>query len=461
MRTKISTLKRAKFLLVALALVLTSAPFTPLWSAGEASAAGTCAETRQELETLVGDTSTAETITLCPTGDSITLSGRNGLRITRSLTLDLSGKTLMGDVTVRDGATVTIKNGAISGNITAGSNSTSGTINIESGTDSGSLRARRSGSSINVAGGTFTATGNNAISASNGATITITGGSFKSNPTNYVPEGYSVTSTGSFNNRTYTVTKDAVTTASDIVVPVNGAAALFTVSPATANYTTTITMAGVPVTDAISVATATVDDVLTGTATGLAVGEYTFSVTAGDKTETSTVTVYEAEELDDDIVLFVNDTYDVDVDFADDVEVDYTVSLANRGAVVSIDGKTITALESGEAEVTVSFGDTLQTTKNFTVHVYDFNEEPESLIINAGDTATIRPESTRTATLGDEYDNEIVSVTGNEGEYTIEGLSAGKTELKPKHRKLSLRLWQFMYLRLQLRLGWKSARMKM
>ena len=430
MRTKISTLKRAKFLLVALALVLTSAPFTPLWSAGEASAAGTCAETRQELETLVGDTSTAETITLCPTGDSITLSGRNGLRITRSLTLDLSGKTLMGDVTVRDGATVTIKNGAISGNITAGSNSTSGTINIESGTYSGSLRARRSGSSINVAGGTFTATGNNAISASNGATITITGGSFKSNPTNYVPEGYSVTSTGSFNNRTYTVTKDAVTTASDIVVPVNGAAALFTVSPATANYTTTITKAGVPVTDAISVATATVDDVLTGTATGLAVGEYTFSVTAGDKTETSTVTVYEAEELDDDIVLFVNDTYDVDVDFADDVEVDYTVSLADRGAVVSIDGKTITALESGEAEVTVSFGDTLQTTKNFTVHVYDFNEEPESLIINAGDTATIRPESTRTATLGDEYDNEIVSVTGNEGEYTIEGLSAGKTELE-------------------------------
>lgn len=408
MRIKISTLRRAKFLLVALALVLTSAPFTPLSPSQKAFAAGNCAANRQELENLVSSTSTYETISLCPTSsNSITVSN-NGLTIRRSLTLDLNGKTITGSVIVRDGATVILKNGTITGNLTAGSRSTAGTIKIESGTYNGNLSTSRGGGSF-----------------------VITGGTFRNRPSNnYIPQGYSITTNGSGNNRTYTVAKDAEVSANNIVIPVGGAAELFTITPASASYTTTVTQAGTPTSNAVSISTTTTDDVTTGTATGLTAGTYNFNITAtGNKVATSTITVYEATAPADDLVLFAGQDYDLDIDFANNTTVDYALQLNTRGPAVSLDGHTITALESGNAEIAVVFADSLNTTKTIAVHVYDFDSTPESLIVSTEGTATIRPESTRVATLDDGYDDTIVNVTNNNGEFEISGLAVGKTEL--------------------------------
>ena len=110
-------------------------------------------------------------------------------------------------------------------------------------------------------------------------------------------------------------------------------------------------------------------------------------------------------------------------------DIDWELS-SDDDAIEIVDGKTINALKSGEAVVTVTFDDDVESQTEFTVYVYDFDvdEDVNPILIKKGDSATIHTDSNWSVTdntVGD----AIITATVEGGIYTITGANAGKTTL--------------------------------
>lgn len=130
------------------------------------------------------------------TSGTVTLSGGSSNAVYVN-----GGKTTVSGGTVN--AVVQVNGGTL--DVTSGSvsviNATAGTVTVSGGTITSTIVAGGT-SSITITGGTITGS----LNQNGTGTLTITGGTFSNDPTEYVPEGYTVTTNES---GTYTVTTNS------------------------------------------------------------------------------------------------------------------------------------------------------------------------------------------------------------------------------------------------------------
>lgn len=325
-------LKRAGYIGAAAMLMLTAAPITSLSNVSAAPLDHCATSVRNGQRSLSTYLRTYGEGSLCAD-----MSTNSGLTVMNTATIDLNGHTFTGNINAWN-ATVTI-------------------YGDENGVVSGNLNTMGSGKFV------------------------IYGGTFTSNPSDYVASGYYAKRV---NNR-WVVLKEATITASDVIVPVNGSTKLFDVTPAGDVTYVVRDASGADVTaSAVSIATATVNDTTTGTVAGLVPGTYTATITSGGKESTANITVYSYEAVSD-MVLFKGDSQDLNITTTG-ANIPWTVKSSTDPSVASTDNGKVTALSAGTTTITIGFEDTLGTTLDFNVKVYDYNVTSDEVWVAKGRT---------------------------------------------------------------------------
>ena len=367
-------LKRASYIGTALMLVLAAAPIIPV-SAASADHCATRAYGRWLLDddNLYSYLNNNGEASLCTN-----ISSQLGIGVSRSAVLDLNGHTYSGNLT------------SFRGNITI--------LGDENGKIDGDL---------NAWGGSFT----------------IYGGTYTSNPTQYVADGYYAKPVG----RTWVVMPEKKVVANDVVIPVNGVADLYTVTPAGASTYVVSNAAGATVSDALRVDVAEENGVTKGTVTGLVAGEYSVALrTETNDTANASVKVFDYTPVSD-MVLPKGASQNIGLTTTG-ADVAWEVIESSNPAVATVENGKVNALASGKTTMTVRFADTLSTTFTFDVYVYDFDAEDNlPLLIKKGSNAVVSTDSYWDVTASP--DNAVAStVKGGEGKFTVNGLSVGETE---------------------------------
>lgn len=367
-------LKRASYIGAAIMLVLAAVPIIPV-SAAPADHCATRAYGRWLLDddNLYSYLNNNGEASLCAN-----ISSQLGIGVSRSAVLDLNGHTYSGNLT------------SFRGNITI--------LGDENGKIDGDL---------NAWGGSFT----------------IYGGTYTSNPTQYVADGYYAKPVG----RTWVVMPEKKVVANDVVIPVNGVADLYTVTPAGASTYVVSNAAGATVNDALRVNVAEENGVTKGTVTGLVAGEYSVALrTETNDTANASVKVFDYTSVSDMVLpKGANQNIGLTTTGAD---VAWEVIESSNPAVATVEDGKVNALASGKTTMTVRFADTLGTTFTFDVYVYDFDAEDNlPLLIKKGSSAVVSTDSYWNVTASP--DNAVAStVKGGEGKFTVNGLSVGETE---------------------------------
>ena len=367
-------LKRASYIGTALMLVLAAVPIIPV-SAAPADHCATRAYGRWLLDddNLYSYLNNNGEASLCAN-----ISSQLGIGVSRSAVLDLNGHTYSGNLT------------SFRGNITI--------LGDENGKIDGDL---------NAWGGSFT----------------IYGGTYTSNPTQYVADGYYAKPVG----RTWVVMPEKKVVANDVVIPINGTADFYTVTPAGASTYVVSNAAGATVNDALKVNVAEENGVTKGTVTGLVAGEYNVALrTETNDTANASVKVFDYTPVSDMVLpKGANQNIGLTTTGAD---VAWEVIESSNPAVATVENGKVNALASGKTTMTVRFADTLGTTFTFDVYVYDFDAEDNlPLLIKKGSSAVVSTDSYWNVTASP--DNAVAStVKGGEGKFTVNGLSVGETE---------------------------------
>ena len=435
--SKISTLKRAGYASAAAALILAAIPVFPSGKAWAEPA--TC-------EGVYNDTEFADAIT---NGDSeITLCADVAWfgKIESDLELDLNGKTLSTDRIQLASGDITITGGGITGTdtdkatlVNQGANLVLNRVNVTSAGGKAALRSE--GGTTEINGGTYNAT-NNVINGQdvgiviNDATVTggilkgdikIYGGVYKMDPTNFVAENYDAYELEDPYGETYWRVAEGTEILMDeeLVLPVNVESDLFTVTPAQYNEL------NVTVPENVVVTTETVNGVIYGTVTGSTATEESVDVTNNSgKGASATVKFYEIGDVYD-AVIPVGGEFTQTIDIEKEWDGDITWSIAEDSyddAVISVDadGK-ITGLTSGSTTVTVVFDDSANTTKDFTVYVYDLDETETNIMLQAGgEPVTIVGDSTWISTVEMTGDDILTLSTEDDLNYEVSASEAGK-----------------------------------
>lgn len=367
-------LKRASYIGVALMLVLAAVPIIPV-SAAPADHCATRAYGRWLLDddNLYSYLNNNGEASLCAN-----ISSQLGIGVSRSAVLDLNGHTYSGNLT------------SFRGNITI--------LGDENGKIDGDL---------NAWGGSFT----------------IYGGTYTSNPTQYVADGYYAKPVG----RTWVVVPEKKVVANNVVIPVNGVADLYTVTPAGASTYVVSNAAGATVNDALRVNVAEENGVTKGTVTGLVAGEYNVALrTETSDTANASVKVFDYTPVSD-MVLPKGASQNIGLTTTG-ADVAWEVIESSNPAVATVEDGKVNALASGKTTMKVRFADTLGTTFTFDVYVYDFDAEDNlPLLIKKGSSAVVSTDSYWNVTASP--DNAVAStVKGGEGKFTVNGLSVGETE---------------------------------
>ena len=385
MGIKISTLnvlKRAKYFVASLALIATSAPF--VITSGNASAAAKpeygCVNNATALGLRYAFISLNRTASICSSFDNRDwYGGVDTLNVYGNSYLDLYNYTLTSNIRTRTGGSLTI-------------------------TGDGTLEGTLSGN------------------------ITIYSGRFSSNPSNYVADGYEAYRDGNY----WIVAEETEVTATDASIRVDESADIATITPEAYNRASfSVTDAtGADASDKVQIAARREAGKLIISATGVATGLYNVRVTASDgKYATSSIIVYDYEEIDDQ-VMFVGNELDVASVF--EVEgIEWELTGSSDESVATVDGSVITAVGAGTATITVTVDDGFGTKLTFGVTVYDFDEDPQTLIVEKGGNITIRPDSKSTdVALDEEYEAGVVEITKDEtGAFSAKGLNVGTTVL--------------------------------
>ena len=481
MGIKISTLTgRAKYFVAAAALVATSAPFGVLLPtavyADEPEGVG--AHDTTELKNLLnagGDVKLCANITggvnvgyhvdgtvnatLDLNGYTLTAGdGGQALIISKNAVVTLTGEgsvydsnktliTVNGSLTINSGeyrglinvvgGSLTVNDGDFTANgpIFGLGNKEMDTdsIVINDGSFSGVYIANKaySGGGVNS---TFTINDGNFRNVETGITkndslkdiTTINGGYFGADPTGYEADDKDVYEYNDLGTH-YQVGPEAELTVSNAVVPVGELVEIYRVSPAEYNEVTI---------EAKNSNGAVVDDVeitemideSTGEIIGYASTESVNRKEIDVKNNSGlsghvTMKPYTVEGDLDDRIMVVGATDEVDIT-TKKWNVAWALSSDNEDVVsVDADGKTLVAQGSGEATIAVTFDDSNETTRIFTVRVYDLNTDEEVVLIKKNKTTDIITDSNwrtdATVTEGD------VELTDNSGSYTIKGLNAG------------------------------------
>ncbi len=255
-----------------------------------------------------------------------------------------------------------------------------------------------------------------------GGSFTIYGGTYTSNPTQYVADGYYAKPVG----RTWVVMPEKKVVANDVVIPVNGVADLYTVTPAGASTYVVSNAAGATVNDALRVNVAEENGVTKGTVTGLVAGEYNVALrTETNDTTNASVKVFDYTSVSD-MVLPKGASQNIGLTTTG-ADVAWEVIESSNPAVATVENGEVKALASGKTTMTVRFADTLGTTFTFDVYVYDFDATDNvPLLIKKGGSAVVSTDSYWDVTAS--ANNEIAeTVAGSEGRFTINGLSVGET----------------------------------
>ena len=367
-------LKRASYIGVALMLVLAAVPIIPV-SAAPADHCATRAYGRWLLDddNLYSYLNNNGEASLCAN-----ISSQLGIGVSRSAVLDLNGHTYSGDLT------------SFRGNITI--------LGDENGKIDGDL---------NAWGGSFT----------------IYGGTYTSNPTQYVADGYYAKPVG----RTWVVMPEKKVVANDVVIPINGTADFYTVTPAGASTYVVSNATGTTVNNALKVNVAEENGGTKGTVTGLVAGEYSVALrTETNDTANASVKVFDYTPVSD-MVLPKGASQNIGLTTTG-ADVAWEVIESSNPAVATVENGKVNALASGKTTMKVRFADTLGTTFTFDVYVYDFDAEDNlPLLIKKGSSAVVSTDSYWNVTASP--DNSVAStVKGGEGKFTVNGLSVGETE---------------------------------
>ena len=367
-------LKRASYIGVAIILMLAAVPIIPV-SAAPADHCATRAYGRWLLDNdnLYSYLNNNGEASLCAN-----ISSQLGIGVSRSAVLDLNGHTYSGNLT------------SFRGNITI--------LGDENGKIDGDL---------NAWGGSFT----------------IYGGTYTSNPTQYVADGYYAKQVG----RTWVVMPEKKVVANDVVIPINGTADFYTVTPAGASTYVVSNAAGATVNDALRVNVAEENGVTKGTVTGLVAGKYNVALrTETNDTTNASVKVFDYTPVSD-MVLPKGASQNIGLTTTG-ADVAWEVIESSNPAVATVENGKVNALASGKTTMTVRFADTLGTTFKFDVYVYDFDAEDNlPLLIKKGSSAVVSTDSYWDVTASP--DNAVAStVKGGEGKFTVNGLSVGETE---------------------------------
>ncbi len=256
-----------------------------------------------------------------------------------------------------------------------------------------------------------------------GGSFTIYGGTYTSNPTQYVADGYYAKPVG----RTWVVMPEKKVVANDVVIPINGTADFYTVTPAGASTYVVSNAAGATVNNALRVNVAEENGVTKGTVTGLVAGEYSVALrTETNDTTNASVKVFDYTPVSD-MVLPKGASQNIGLTTTG-ADVAWEVIESSNPAVATVENGKVNALASGKTTMTVRFADTLGTIFKFDVYVYDFDAEDNlPLLIKKGSSAVVSTDSYWDVTASP--DNAVAStVKGGEGKFTVNGLSVGETE---------------------------------
>lgn len=364
-------LKRVSYIGAALMLILAAVPIIPV----SAAPADHCATTSIGLSTyltIYGEAS------LCSNIDNYGMFGnKQTIEVLRDATIDLNGRTLNSNLRSGSGKVTIVGNGVVDGTLTAG----------------------RFGN------------------------LAIYGGTYTSDPTQYVADGYYAKPVG----RTWVVMPEKKVVANDVVIPVNGAADFYTVTPAGASTYVVRNATGATVDDALRVNVAEENGVIKGTVTGLVAGEYNVALrTETNDTANASVKVFDYTPVSD-MVLPKGASQNIGLTTTG-ADVAWEVIESSNPAVATVENGKVNALASGKTTMTVRFTDTLGTTFTFDVYVYDFDAEDNlPLLIKKGSSAVVSTDSYWNVTASP--DNAVAStVKGGEGKFTVNGLSVGETE---------------------------------
>ena len=437
MGIKISTLKQARNFVAAAVLVATSAPFGPLLSANVYADEPECIGVHSDTEMANSINAKDATINLC---DDITWSGNINYNVDINLNEHIW---TIPSVTVLTSGNISIHDGNVESTANAfrndSANLTLSEMTITSG--DGHVNVRSTGGSTTVNSGLYSATGNAIFKAPGGkvtindgsffgyfeGNVEVKGGEFDTDPIDFVADGldsYHIPEDHTVLEH-WLVGPEATMSANDIVVPSGERAEVYRVSPADYNVISVnvTNPSGDPKND-VTIEEEIVGDEIVGYASTTAKNRRVLEISNNSGlSATANVKSYTIDGNLDDKIMAVGSTEEIEITTTK-WDVDWALSSSNEEVVsIDTDGKTLVANQSGEAVVTVTFNDSNETTREFTVRTYDLNTDEEVVLIKNNKTAEIITDSNwdtaATVTSGD------VELTDNDGSYTIKGLNAG------------------------------------
>ena len=428
----ISTLKRTGYAGVATALILAAIPVFPSSKAWAEPA--TCDGVSDSTEFADAITAGESEITLCA---DVAWTGE----ISSDLELNLNNKVLSTDRIQLASGEVTISDGSIIGTdagkatlINNGATLVLNKVNITSAGEKAALRADGGSSEINS--GTIYSAGNalngrNARIVINNVTITggellndivIYGGVYKMDPTAFVADDYDAYElTDPYNTTYWRVAEEAeITPVDPVVLPVGVEGDFVTVTPAEYNILSFDNYGEAVITmdSANGKATISNDNAV----------EETITITnnSGKSVET-TARFYGIGNISD-VVLAAGSDSELDIEITKEWDGDIDWNIVDYDdTIISVgdDGKTITGLASGSTTVTVEFDDSVATTREFTVYVYDLDTDAETIMLQAGgESAVIVSDSSWEATTATSGSN-ILTVTPNENTFEVSASNNG------------------------------------
>jgi|GEM_PF-3381714 len=312
--------------------------------------------------------------------------------------------------------TITINDGAFTGNYIANKAYAGGGVNSSLTINNGDFRGVTSG-----------------ITKSNSlqSITTINGGVFGADPTGYEADGLDVYSFAETANYWRVGSTSELTAKETIVAAVGNKIELFRATPVELsqfNYDV-LNSSGADVSSDVVIEVEEENDEYVGYITALKQGRKEIDVrnNSGDTVHVKFL-AYEIQGVNDQ-VMQVGTTKEMTDIKSNKWGINWTLS-SDGDAIEIVDGKSIKAIKSGEALVTVTFDDDAKSQAEFTVYVYDFNvdEDVAPILIKKGETATIRTDSNWGVT-DNTTGNAIIAATAESGVYTITGANAGKTTL--------------------------------
>ena len=372
-------LKKLSYIGSAVILMLATVPIIP---SGMAHASATCPENATELRNAVSQLNSFE---LC--GNEPINLGRQGLTITRNVTIDLKGHRIIGNISISSSSKLTLNDSVGGGGI------------------NGNISPRNPWGTL---------TNNN---------LAISGGDYSFDPTSYLASGYY---TKLVDGR-YVVLPNTTVAVTDVVIPVGAEATeFFTVTPAGTSTQTVRRAGGEAVTGALDITTIAGEGQTVGKVVGVTPGDYEVRVTteSGDA-KTANVGVYSYNQVAD-VVLPKDGSQNLTIT-TQGTNVNWTAGSSDTD-VATVENGVINAVSAGKATITVTFADSLNTTMTFDVYVYDFDASDNvPLLIKKGDSAVVSTDSYWDVTASAD-DDVAEAVEGTAGKFTITGKSVGETE---------------------------------